>query len=67
MKYQNWLKRDNLLLNPENIPLVFGDELRFEFPIPVPGHIDLELAVLALEILGGVAIALIWGLHVSFL
>ena len=53
------VERDNFFFDSGDVPLVFGDELRLEFTVPVPGHIDPEPAVLALEVLWGVAIALI--------
>lgn len=43
------IERDDFLFNPGDVPLVFWDELRLEFPVPVPGHVNLKLAVLALN------------------
>ena len=53
------IERDDLLLNPGDIPLVFRDNLRLELAVPVPGDVDLELPILALELLGGMAVALV--------
>ena len=58
---------DDLLLNPGDIPLVFGDNLRLELAVPVPGDVDLELPILALELFGGMAVALVGAVHVAFL
>ena len=61
------IERDDLLLNPGDIPLVFRDNLRLELAVPVPGDVDLELPILALELLGGMAVALVGGVNVPFL
>ena len=61
------IERDDLLLDPGDVPLVFGDDLRLELAVPVPGDIDLELPILALELFRRMAIALVGGLHVAFL
>ena len=61
------IERDDLLLNPGDIPLVFRDNLRLELAVPVPRDVDLELPILALELLGGMAVALVCGVHVAFL
>ena len=37
------IKGDHLILNAGDIPLVFGDELRLEFPVAVSGDVNLEL------------------------
>ena len=61
------VERDGLFLNPGDVPLVLGDDLRLELAVPVPGDINLEFPVLALELLGGMAVALVCGVHVAFL
>ena len=38
-----------------DIPLVFGDQLWLELPIAVPGQINLEFPILALEVFGGIS------------
>lgn len=50
---------DHFFLHPGDIPLVFWDGLRLEFPIAVPWHIDLKLAILAFKCLGGMAVPFI--------
>ena len=42
------IKGDYLVLNTGYIPLVFRDQFWFKFPVPVPGHINLEFPILAL-------------------
>ncbi len=37
------VERDGLLLNPGDVPLIFGDNFRLELAVPIPGDIDLEL------------------------
>lgn len=61
------IQGDDLLLNPGNVTLVFGDKLWFEFPIPVPGHLDLKFAILAFEGFRGMSIALIVRSQIPFL
>ncbi len=53
------IERDDLFLDPRDVPLVFGDDLRLELAVPVPRDVDLELPILALELLGGMAVALV--------
>ncbi len=53
------IERDNFLFNPGDVPLVFEDEFRFEFPVPVSWHGNLKLAVLTLKVHRGMAITLI--------
>ena len=47
---------EHFFLNPGDIPLVFWDELRLEFPVTIPWRINLELAILAFKCLGGMVI-----------
>ena len=47
-----------------NIPLVFGDELRLEFPVAVSGDVNLELSILAFQ---GMAVPFVRGNGISFL
>ena len=61
------IERDDLFLNPRDVPLVLGDDLRLELAVPVPGDVDLELPILALELFGGMAVALVGAVHVAFL
>ena len=61
------VERDDLLLNSGDIPLVLRDNLRLKLAVPVPGDVNLEFPVLALELLGGMAVALVCGVHVAFL
>ena len=61
------IERDDLLLDSGDIPLILGDNLRLELAVPVTGDVNLELPILALELLGGMAVALVGGLHVAFL
>lgn len=44
------IKGDHLILNAGDIPLVFGDELRLEFPVAVSGDVNLELSILAFRV-----------------
>ena len=53
------VERDDLFLNSGDIPLVLGDNLRLKLAVPVPGDVNLEFPVLALELLGGMAVALV--------
>ena len=61
------IERDDLLLDSGDIPLILGDNLRLELAVPVTGDVNLELPILALELLGGMAVALVGGFHVPFL
>lgn len=61
------IKRDHLFLNSGNVTLVFRDNFRFEFPVPVPGNVNLELAILAFKCLGGVSISLVVRVQTAFL
>lgn len=42
------IEGDHFFFNARDAPLVFGDELWFEFPFLVPWDIDLEFLILAL-------------------
>ena len=61
------IQGDHLFFNPGYITLIFGYQFGFKFPIAVPGHIDLELPMLALEGFGGMPIAFVVCLQVTFL
>ena len=59
--------QDYFFLNPGNVPLVFWDELRSGFPIAVPWHIVLELAILAFKCPGGMVVPFIVRFRISLL
>ena len=61
------IEGDYLFLNAGDIPLVFGDELRLEFPFPVPWDIDLEFPVLALYCFRRVSVSFIGCGDIAFL
>ena len=58
------IQGNDFFFNPGDVPLVFGDQFWLKFPIPVPGHINLELPILALEIFGGMSIAFVVRLQI---
>ena len=61
------IKGDHLILNAGDIPLVFGDELRLEFPVAVSGDVNLELSILAFQGFLGMAVPFVRGKGIPFL
>ena len=52
------VERDDLFLDSGDVPLVLGDNLRLELAVPVPWDVNPKLPVPALELPGGMAVAL---------
>ena len=61
------IKGDHLILNAGDIPLVFGDELRLEFPVAVSGAVNLELSILVFQVFLGLAVLFVRGKEIPFL
>ena len=60
------IQGDHLFFNPGDVTLVFWYQLWLELPIPVPGHVNLEFPILALEVFRGMPVAFVVRLQIPF-
>ena len=61
------IKRNDLFFNTGDIPLILGNELRFEFSVTVSGDIHLEFPILTFQGFGRMTVSLVVSPQITFL